>query len=192
MLVVSADHPPQTSGLGTRSGANFICVVDVVGRLAGLLVVLARSFAALRKDRGERDEVAGLLLLHVLVGVPCGQVLSEEDRVGPLHALSADRLGHVVGSLVGGGYVVEGDRVVGDVLAGVVEVYVEVRQAALVGVAVAEADACCVVLQDWRRRCLGVPQKVPQVPQVLRLLDAVGQYQVLRLGRSGGDQALLR
>ena len=87
-----------------------------------------------------------------------------------------------LGRLVGCRDVVEGDRVAGDVLAGVVQVYIEVLEAALVRVAVAQADARGVVLQDRCRCRLRLPEEVQQMPQVLDLLDAVGQCEVLRLG----------
>ena len=94
--------------------------------------MLLGRFAGLGDDRGERNEEAGVFLLHVFVVVPRGQVLAEQDRVWALHALAAHGLRHVVSCLVGCRDVVEGDRVACDMLAGVVGVYVEVLQAALV------------------------------------------------------------
>ena len=63
-FVVSAEHPPQTSGRGTRSDGYLISAVNDMGRLMGLLVVLRCWLAGLGDDRGEWDEVAGVVLLH--------------------------------------------------------------------------------------------------------------------------------
>ena len=157
-----------------------------------LLFVLARLFARLGDDLGSRDEVSGVVFLHVLAVVPRRQTLPEEDCVRPLHALTADRFRHEVCRLAPGGDEVERDGVAGDVLAGVVQVHFQVPETAFAGVAVAQPDSGGIVLKDRCGRALGVPQQVLQVPKVLCLHDAVGQCQVLGLGRGGCHQALLR
>jgi len=94
--------------------------------------VLLGRFAGLGDDRGERNEEAGVFLLHVFVVVPRGQVLAEQDRVWALHALATHGLCLAVSCLVGFRNAVQRDRVACDVLAGVVQVYVEVLETALV------------------------------------------------------------
>ena len=51
-------------------------------------------------NRGKRDEVAGLVLLHVLGFVPCCEVTPEQDRVRALHSRAGDSFGQVVRGLL--------------------------------------------------------------------------------------------
>mgnify|MGYP000066961870 CR=1 FL=1 len=104
-------------------------------------------------DRCEGDQIAHFWLFHVLGAVfPFGNVASEEHGVGARHQAVGHCLGELVCRLVRGAHVVEHDCPQGDVLACVVKVDVEVLNAALVRVVVAQCDYRGVVFEG-RSRC---------------------------------------
>ena len=139
-----------------------------------MVTVFPGRWRLFRENRSERYEVAVFRSLHVFVSVvPHCDVRSEEYGHRSRHHRWGHRLSEEVGRLKGGGHVVEYDSSSRDVLACVVKVDVEVLDSALVRVAVAEADACCVVLEDGGWACLGFVQELQDVTQVLCCFDAV-------------------